>query len=719
MALKELRSNPVARAALALVCLVLVSVAFWAVVLTGSKWDDLWTGGDYYNSHTAQEDTWEELEWIRTLLRLRQKEEWEGSLSYLEQEQLEKLEENLSAENTNFRYQVHDQSGTLLDSNLGGALLEDATGFQETNSFILSSGGELQGKDYSYYDSEGECHVLMAWTGEGYETFYPQEWENRWNEYGYYSDGYSFYDYNSALDQRLRTRELAVEYGVARPMAVDDHYAESQRQYQNLQRFLPYIAALALVSSLLALAALAAFCSTAGRREDGSLAAGWQERIPYDVYLLADAVLASALLAAGDQVTYAFSQNGARPAVLVGLGVFTFLGAALALALAHTTAVRVKGRRLLRSTLLWRGCAALGRWARRVGEHWSVTRRVVVLFLLYLVGTALTAWTLVLIPVFQGFVLWCICRWTRQWRAIRTATGEIVGGNPDHKIDTRGMYRDLREHAEQLNDLGAAISSAVDERLRSERMKAELITNVSHDLKTPLTSIINYVDLLKKTGIQDPKALECIEVLERKSQRLKKLTEDLVEASKASTGSLTVNRERLGMVQLVRQALAEYDDRFEGAGLTVVPQLPEEEHYIQADGRHVWRVLDNLLSNCNKYALPGTRIYLDVYAWDGSVVLTVKNISSQALNIPADQLMERFVRGDESRTTEGSGLGLSIARSLTELQGGAFRIDIDGDLFKAVVSFPEDLTPPPVPVLPEIQGGEDLPPEDMEGNRAG
>ncbi|MDE6108283.1 MAG: HAMP domain-containing histidine kinase, partial [Oscillospiraceae bacterium] len=232
-------------------------------------------------------------------------------------------------------------------------------------------------------------------------------------------------------------------------------------------------------------------------------------------------------------------------------------------------------------------------------------------------------------------------------------------------------------------------STAVDERLKSERFKAELITNVSHDLKTPLTSIINYVDLLKKEDIQEEKAREYIEVLDRKSQRLKKLTEDLVEASKASTGTLTVNAERLGVVQLVEQALGEYSAKFENAGLTLVSTLPPEEVYVRADGRHLWRILDNLMGNCVKYALSGTRVYLEVVKWDGNVIFSLKNISANQLNVPPEELMERFVRGDESRTTEGSGLGLSIARSLTDLQGGTFRLSIDGDLFKAAVSFPE------------------------------
>jgi signal transduction histidine kinase len=229
----------------------------------------------------------------------------------------------------------------------------------------------------------------------------------------------------------------------------------------------------------------------------------------------------------------------------------------------------------------------------------------------------------------------------------------------------------------------------VDEQMKSERFKAELITNVSHDLKTPLTSIINYVDLLKKEDIPNETARGYIEVLDRKSQRLKKLTEDLVEASKASTGALTVNRERLDVKQLVEQAAGEYQEKLSAAGLTLVTTLPQEPVTVTADGRHLWRVLDNLLGNCVKYALEGTRVYLDVTAQGEQAILTVKNISRQSLNLPAQQLLERFVRGDESRTTEGSGLGLSIARSLTELQGGTFELTIDGDLFKAVITLPQ------------------------------
>lgn len=228
---------------------------------------------------------------------------------------------------------------------------------------------------------------------------------------------------------------------------------------------------------------------------------------------------------------------------------------------------------------------------------------------------------------------------------------------------------------------------AVEERLKSERMKTELITNVSHDIKTPLTSIVNYVDLLKKEQMPNKAAEEYLAVLERQSQRLKKLIEDLVEASKASTGNLHVELQLTDIAQLCRQIAGEYLDRLGERGLELIVNLPKEA-YIYADGRYLFRVLDNLLGNICKYSQKNTRVYFDVAFSGENIQVSLKNISRDRLNISADELQERFVRGDSARSTEGSGLGLSIARSLTELQNGIFSIEIDGDLFKVLLSFP-------------------------------
>ena len=471
-----------------------------------------------------------------------------------------------------------------------------------------------------------------------------------------------------------------------------------------------------LTAAVLALTALLMSCA-ARRPEQEEFVLNWMDKIPYELYLF---VVGCGVVAAFSFGTSALEQaywytgdNYSYVKAMWFLGlVLLAAGFLLSEATLMSTAARCKTRTLLRNTLtwrlcvwLWRGCKALGRGVGEAVGHLPLTWRVLLGALGYLLVNAILAWGLfqsynagfylILLFLFNGTVLLLICRWTVQWQKPRAGAQAIVGGEPDAAIDLTGMrgYPDLRGHAEALNDLGGAINAAVEERLKSERFKAELITNVSHDLKTPLTSIINYVDLLKKEQIDNPKALEYIEVLDRKSQRLKKLTEDLVEASKASTGTLAVSPERLGMVQLADQALGEYGEKLEAAGLKLVATLPPEEVYVLADGRHVWRILDNLLGNCVKYAHPGTRVYLELAKWNGSAILSLKNISASQLNVPPEELMERFVRGDESRTTEGSGLGLSIARSLTELQGGAFRLDIDGDLFKATVALP--LCPPP------------------------
>ena len=233
---------------------------------------------------------------------------------------------------------------------------------------------------------------------------------------------------------------------------------------------------------------------------------------------------------------------------------------------------------------------------------------------------------------------------------------------------------------------------AVDARTRSERLKAELITNVSHDIKTPLTSIVNYVDLLQKTDITDPTAQEYIAVLERQAMRLRKLTEDLVEASKAATGNIAVNFAPTDLNVLLSQVCGEYEQRLGEKHLQPVLTLAEDAPHILADGQLLWRVLDNLMSNVCKYAMPGTRVYLATELSGHRAAVTVKNISQYPLSVSGEELTERFVRGDSSRSTEGSGLGLSIAASLTELQRGQFSLVVDGDLFKAQMTFPcEDL----------------------------
>ena len=269
---------------------------------------------------------------------------------------------------------------------------------------------------------------------------------------------------------------------------------------------------------------------------------------------------------------------------------------------------------------------------------------------------------------------------------------QLSEGDLSTPVDTKRLFGAFRRYGQAMNRLQSGMESAVQEQMRAERMKTELITNVSHDIKTPLTSIVNYVDLLKKEDISSPAAREYITVLDRQSRRLKKLTEDLVEASKASSGALPVDLQPTDVSVLFSQITGEYQDRLADCHLTLVTQPPAGQPVVLADSKLLSRVMDNLVSNICKYAMPETRVYVSGVTADGQMTMSFKNISRAELNISPDELMERFVRGDTSRHTEGSGLGLSIARSLVQLMGGTFRLSIDADLFRADVTLP--LVPP-------------------------
>lgn len=279
-----------------------------------------------------------------------------------------------------------------------------------------------------------------------------------------------------------------------------------------------------------------------------------------------------------------------------------------------------------------------------------------------------------------------------QTQELYKCAKEMAEGNLDRKADTSKMFWVFRAHGEHLNQIRDGMSKAVEARIKSEHLKTELITNVSHDIKTPLTSIINYVDLLQKGDMDEKTRQEYIEVLSRQSARLKKLIEDLVEASKASTGNIQINWAEIDANMLLEQAIGEYGDKLDKAGLKVVFTGSDTPAVVMADGQHLWRVFDNLLANISKYAMPGTRVYASVIRGDGEVRMEFKNISRDPLNVSSDELMERFVRGDSSRNTEGSGLGLSIANSLCTLMNARFTISIDGDLFKAAIIFTDNGT---------------------------
>ena len=610
-----------------------------------------------------------------------------GSISYVERQQLEsalqEFETAVDPSATSYRFRLMDASGEELTSNL----------------------------------PDGETLVSCV-AQIHYASFTPGEYTaHELDSYGYYAKYYGWMNgaelgssaqASADQDAELQSGDLYVlEYGVAARPTVPDVFTQLQRFCANASAHWMTWAGAAATLALAALCALAAALWCAGWRAGAEGPAGiWADRVYTEVWLLlagtAIALLAYVIAKCSDPLVAWYYYDSLWPGdrlytlCLMGLAAAItaiFLTAAL---LMQTTAVRAKTHTLVRSTLILRALAwALG-GIRTALLSLPVTWKAIVLFLAYTAfnfiaftdvgrynGGFILLWFLV-----QGGALALACWWTISFRRLRTGARAMAEGDLENRVDTHKMPPDLREHGEDLNNISMGLSAAVDEKMKSERFKAELITNVSHDLKTPLTSIINYVNLLRATDQTDPKALEYIDVLDRKSQRLKKLTEDLVEASKASTGVLKVERERIGMEQLIDQALGEWEEKLEARHLSIVKLLPEGETWVYADGRHLWRVIDNLLSNCSKYAMEGTRVYLELTRGKGQAALSVKNVSREAITVPADRLMERFVRGEESRNTEGSGLGLSIARSLTELQGGTFHLTADGDLFKATVTLP-------------------------------
>ncbi len=602
----------------------------------------------------------------------------EQETSFMEQQRYQNLinqiNQSMAAENTNFRFQVYTQDGkVVLYENLGETqrTLEDQVS-QVYYAALTWNNGQIQ---LEQEDAAAGDLVVQEFHQDGEVSV-------------------------AALEENA-----VVKYGVlsAEDMTAQDEFYHLSNQYQLGKMNFSFYLTICLILAAAA-AGIFLFLMWASGHKPGTegVVLTWQEHIFTEFYLavagtavfLGDLYLVDQMLAVLNYGAYSDEQLVRLLPLIYGAALtgLTLLAALLV----RTLVVRCKAKALGRTTLICRIVVWLWRCVSRFVANLSTTWKTALFFLGYLAimfGVD-HLWPLRYYYPIPGMVvnlaaLMILCWWASGFWRVRKGAQVIAAGNLNHQIETAHLPADLKEHAEILNNISGGLTDAVNEQMKSERFKAELITNVSHDLKTPLTSIINYVNLLKSTQQTDPTAMEYIEVLDRKSQRLKKLTEDLVEASKASTGALTVNREKIGMGQLLSQALGEYEEKLESRHLTVVTTLPEGESYVFADGRHLWRVIDNLLSNCCKYAMEGTRIYMELVRGKGSVTLSVKNVSREALNIPAERLMERFVRGEESRTTEGSGLGLSIAKSLTELQGGTFELVVDGDLFKALVTLPQ------------------------------
>ena len=360
----------------------------------------------------------------------------------------------------------------------------------------------------------------------------------------------------------------------------------------------------------------------------------------------------------------------------------------------ETIIKRIKSKTLFRNTITYRILRWIKSLITSMTRNANMTVKLILIFIAFgilnIIGFSLSISEP--IGIFILIAIWVYAfakmhQWLVRYIEIKNAINEIYMGNTEVHLDEKRYKGSLNSMAIQVNDIAGGLSNAIQEKLKSERLKTELITNVSHDIKTPLTSIINYVDLLKKEKMPNEQAEEYLNILDNKSQRLKRLTEDLVEASKASSGNIKLNIEKLNVNELLKQVSGEFEDKFKLRNLEEVMSLPEKNVYINADSRYMYRILENMYSNISKYAMDNTRVYIDVIPNNNRITIQMKNISKEKLNISTEELMQRFVRGDSARNTEGSGLGLSIATSLTTLQGGTFNIYLDGDLYKVIIEF--------------------------------
>ena len=474
-------------------------------------------------------------------------------------------------------------------------------------------------------------------------------------------------------------------------------------KYQELFTYayeLRYVSIAVLVVSLILEAFVFVFLlSAAGHHgETGEIRPSFIDKIPFDLYTALTVFAGIFLIAAMAEVSY----SNTAMLVVVLIAALGVIAALISLLWCMSLAVRIKLGTTIKSCIIYR----VGAWCLRLIKKVFYTfkdglkaipmfpRAVLVIAAILFVeflwiaiagtspGKQLFGWF-----IERAVLVLATLYALLSMKQLLEAGQRIAKGELDCKVDTSKLRGQFKEHGEDLNSITDGMNRAVGERMKSERFRTELITNVSHDIKTPLTSIINYVDLLEKEQPENEKMREYLEVLDRQSAKLKKLIDDLLEASKASSGSLSVNLTECELGILLDQMAGEYSEKLSAAGLELILTKPEESVKIMADGRHMWRIFDNLLNNICKYAQRGTRVYLDLTADALKAAVTFRNISATRLNISGDELTERFVRGDSSRNTEGSGLGLSIAQSLAQLQNGALDITVDGDLFKVVLSF--------------------------------
>lgn len=505
-------------------------------------------------------------------------------------------------------------------------------------------------------------------------------------------ENYFFGSYTPQMHWPLEN--VILVFGVDTQLSAKDDLYEAKMEYVRLHPWIKVSIAGALLSLMGWILTLVYLTLAAGHREgEEGIHLSMVDKIKTELMIAGFVLLTSELLMLmGKADNKEWDVSG----LLVASGTISFMVDVLFLIFYLSMVRRLKAEVMWENSLVcW-----LGRGIEKTFRERSVTVRVLVTFGVHMIVCFILAvwafhdksmWGFLLLLVVCGMEAYLLLRKSVEHYQIIQGVEEIADGDLSAKIEVEELHGEDRKLAEAINNIGAGLLHAVDDSTKNERMKADLITNVSHDIKTPLTSIINYVNLIKLEDIENERVKNYVRILDEKSQRLKQLTEDLVEASKVSSGNVKLDMQQIDLVELVCQTGGEFNEKFEGKELTIVTKVPQDSVYIWADGRHLYRVIENLYNNVAKYALEKTRVYVEVQVNEKEAVFSIKNVSEKSLaleNSSVEDLTERFIRGDTSRTTEGSGLGLSIAKNLTVLMGGEFAISVDGDLFRATIVFP-------------------------------
>ena len=571
-------------------------------------------------------------------------------------------------EETNILYKVYEPGGT------GNILKAKTAGVDD-------------------YNTEDTVYTYNTWLYCSINAYHSDS-NPIWNYGGVSSKWYNF---NISVGTDQITKELIIEARVRKGFPVSDGYALGMKNVLLGYRYKYTVLLADGVALLLTIICfIGLMCVSARRRKDDGIYPGPLNAIPLDI-LIGVSILIYYVIqdAAGSDLS-----NGI-PAVIFALCLTSTI-----LYLCMSAAARIKQHTLIKGSLTYRLLKVLFSFTVKVfnilkegllniplfGKITFILicdylADILIIYIAHEIDSVEAS--IILLAVKTIFILAFLIFICLKLKLLQKGAEMMAEGKLDYKIDTKDMLLpSIKKHAENLNTISIGMTKAVDERLKSERMKTELITNVSHDIKTPLTSIINYTGLINREECNNEKHREYCDVLTRQSERLKKLLEDLVEASKAATGNLEVTLAPCDASIFITQATGEFEEKLNTAHLNFIVKKPEEPVMIMADGRRMWRIFDNLLNNICKYSLPDSRVYLTLEKDDVYARFIFKNTSANELDVSENELMERFVRGDSSRNTEGNGLGLSIAKSMAELQGGSLKIEIDGDLFKAILSIP-------------------------------